>query len=165
MPPSRLLLLLAVLACEPPKTPATLEGSDGGAPGAAQHTDACRDDIPDCAAACALRETSRRDFIDFYDRRCAAVILGKNPDKVEPPPVVAGAASQTSAARHEEFPPDSRASLTATHTQFDPTSVTRMGGAEPPECKAARILRAQKRDRDADVLDALCVAKGGDAGT
>jgi hypothetical protein len=44
--------------------------------------DDCRRDIPDCSAACALRETNQLEFIDWYDRRCAAVVLGKNPDKV-----------------------------------------------------------------------------------
>jgi len=50
-------------------------------------------------------------------------------------------------------------------TAFDPSAVTRTGGSEPPECKAARILRASHREREADMMDALCVAKGGDAGT
>jgi hypothetical protein len=155
-----LLSALALLACEPPKAP-PVENATLSAP---SHPDACRDDIPDCAAACALRETSRRDFIDFYDRRCAAVILGKNPDKVEPlqptPYAVTSAAASGSAA----FPPDVRASLMMPRT-FDPASVTRTGGTEPPECKAARILRASRRDREADMMDALCTAKGGDAGT
>jgi len=47
---------------------------------------------------------------------------------------------------------------------FDPSTMSRTGGSDPPECKAARILRAQHRERDADMLDALCVAKGGDPG-
>ena len=42
----------------------------------------CREDIPDCVAACALRETSRTSYLDWFDRRCAAVMLGKNPDHV-----------------------------------------------------------------------------------
>ena len=46
-----------------------------------ERADDCRRDIPDCSAACALRETNHLEFIDWYDRRCAAVILGKNPDK------------------------------------------------------------------------------------
>jgi hypothetical protein len=46
------------------------------------HGDACKRGIPDCEAACALRETGRTDYVDWYDRRCAAVILGKNPDGV-----------------------------------------------------------------------------------
>ena len=41
----------------------------------------CREDIPDCVAACALRETSRTDFVEWFDRRCAATILGHDPDR------------------------------------------------------------------------------------
>ena len=33
--------------------------------------DACQRDIPDCSAACSLRETNHLEFIDWYDRRCA----------------------------------------------------------------------------------------------
>jgi hypothetical protein len=156
-----LLSALAILACEPPKAPPA-ENATMGAP---SHPDACHDDIPDCAAACALRETSRRDFIDFYDRRCAAVILGKNPDKVEPlQPTPYLAASASASSSGAAFPPDVRASLMMPRA-FDPAAVTRTGGAEPPECKAARILRASRRDREADMMDAMCIAKGGDAGT
>ena len=79
-------------ACEPPSqaaapapvTPVATEPQDDG----------CRRDIPDCSAACALRATHHTEFIDWYDRRCAAVILGKNPDKTAgaaPPDVDAGA--------------------------------------------------------------------------
>ncbi len=165
-------LTLAIVSCEPAKAPIDNAAAGGAQPVA--HVDACRDDIPDCAAACALRETSRRDFLDFYDRRCAAVILGKNPDKVEPavglthvtvnesaPLATAAAASSSGAA----FPPDVRASLMVSRPAFDPAAVTRTGGAEPPECKAARILRASHREREAEMMDAMCVAKGGDAGT
>jgi len=79
----RLLLVQALLsvACEPAKAPAESNATTPSAQ--TTRVDSCRDDIPDCAAACALRETSRRDFVDFYERRCATVILGKNPDKVE----------------------------------------------------------------------------------
>jgi hypothetical protein len=42
----------------------------------------CREDIPDCVAACAIRETSRTEYLDWFDQRCAAVILGRNPDRV-----------------------------------------------------------------------------------
>lgn len=53
----------------------------------------CREENADCAAACALRETSRAQFVDWFDQRCAAAILGKNPDVVvganPPPPVKA----------------------------------------------------------------------------
>jgi len=44
--------------------------------------DACRNDIGDCVAACAMRETQRLEYLDYYDRRCAAAILGKNPDEM-----------------------------------------------------------------------------------
>lgn len=43
--------------------------------------DDCHRDIPDCAAACALRETGHPEHLDWFDRRCAAVVLGRNPDK------------------------------------------------------------------------------------
>ncbi len=151
----------ALVACEPPQTQTITSAPTP----VTAHGEACRDDIPDCVAVCALRETHRTEFIDFYERRCAAVILGKNPDKVEqlqatpyvPPTGDAG----------ESFPPDQRGSLSlqAPATPFDPNAVTRTGGAEPAECKAARMLRAQKRDREADMLSALCIAKGGDAGS
>jgi hypothetical protein len=160
---------LLLLACEPPagKPVAIVDTSGPPARG-----EACRDDIPDCIAACALRETHRMEFVDFYERRCAAVVLGKNPDKVDlmPTPYVsdahasdAGAAATTTP---QEFPPDHRGSLSMQPTQstFDPNTMTRTGGSEPPECKAARMLRAQRRDREADMLSALCVAKGGDGG-
>ena len=42
----------------------------------------CREDIPECVAACALRETSRPRFTDFFDQRCATAILGKPPESV-----------------------------------------------------------------------------------
>ncbi len=134
--------------------------------------EACRDDIPDCLAACALRETHRMEFVDFYERRCAAVIIGKNPDKVDlmPTPYASGVgaptSTSTSASPSGDFPPDTRSpmSLQPPPSNFDPQTVPRTGGNEPPECKAARMLRAQKRDREADMLGALCVAKGGDAG-
>src|SRR5580693_8246446 len=81
------LLLWSQASCEPPppkaesREPAPLEASPPRA-------DDCHRDIPDCSAACALRETNHLEFIDWYDRRCAAVVLGKNPDTVagvEPP--------------------------------------------------------------------------------
>jgi hypothetical protein len=132
----------------------------------AAHDDACRDDIPDCAAACALRETHRDDFIDFYERRCAAVILGKNPDKVEMlQPTPYGSAAPAGSGTASTFPPESRAPLSLQPSPtFDPATVPRTGGSEPAECRAARILRAQNRPHDADMLAALCAAKGGDAG-
>lgn len=151
---------LALIACEPPPTQTITSAPTANA----SHGEACREDVPDCVAVCALRETHRTEFVDFYERRCAAVILGKNPDKVEQlqatPYVAPGDAG-------EFFPPDQRGSLSLQPppTPFDPNAVTRTGGAEPAECKAARMLRAQKRDREADMLSALCIAKGGDAGS
>jgi len=160
--------LLGWAACQPNVQPAVIAAPVDGA---SARADSCRDDIPDCAAACALRETHRTDFIDFYDRRCAAVVLGKNPDKVEmlqPTPYAnAAPAASGSATASSEFPPESRAPLrlqAPPSAPFDPTAVSRTGTAEPAECKAARMLRAQNRAREAEMLDALCVAKGGDAG-
>ena len=52
----------------------------------------CREENADCAAACALRETSRAQYVEWFDQRCAAAILGKNPDVVvgpNPPPMKA----------------------------------------------------------------------------
>jgi hypothetical protein len=75
------LVLFGALACEtahptvaPPANPAPtgsyiLRG------------DACMSDIPDCEAACAMREAGRTNHVEWFDRRCAAVVLGKNPDK------------------------------------------------------------------------------------
>lgn len=162
----KLVVVLAVVVagCEPQPTQRTVVAApvETGVASA----DSCRDDIPDCAAACALRETRRNDYIDFYERRCAAVILGRNPDKVEPlePTPYPTAPASSSAG---EFPPHSRGSFSLQPppvAPFDPSAVTRTGGAEPAECKAARMLRSQHRDREADMLSALCVAKGGDAG-
>ena len=153
------------ISCEPqPTQPAVVAPA---APAVA--SDGCRDDIPDCAAACALRATHHDEFVDFYDRRCAAVILGKNPDKIEPlePTPYPSATAQTAAPASSEFPPGSRGSFSLQPPPaqpFDPSAVTRTGGAEPAECRAARMLRAQHRDHEADMLSALCVAKGGDAG-
>jgi hypothetical protein len=157
---------LAALACEPPagKPVAIVDTSGPPAKG-----ETCRDDIPDCVAACSLRETHRMEFVDFYERRCAAVILGKNPDKIDLMPTPYASASDAGGApatTTSEFPPDTRGSLSLqpTPNNFDPNTMTRTGGTEPAECKAARMLRAQKRDREADMLMALCVAKGGDGG-
>ena len=155
---------ILIVACEPQQTqPAVVAAPTDTQPRA----DACRDDIPDCAAACALRETHRGDYVDFYERRCAAVILGKNPDKIEPlePTPYPSATPSATAAATAEFPPQNRASLSLQPPPpFDPTAVPRTGGTDPPECKAARLLRIQHRDREADMMSALCVAKGGDGG-
>jgi len=157
-------VVIVLAACEPPPTQTITAAPDPSAPRA----EACRDDIPDCVAACALRETRRTEFIDFYERRCAAVILGKNPEKVveqlQPTPY----ATASPSASGEPFPPESRGSfsLQPPPTQpFDPTLVPRTTPDDPAECKAARMLRAQRRDREADMLSALCIAKGGDAGS
>jgi hypothetical protein len=155
---------VALVACEPPTAKPVAIVDTSGPPARGE---SCRDDVPDCVAACALRETRRMEFVDFYERRCAAVVLGKNPDKVDlmPTPYVA-ATDSGAAATPESFPPDSRGSLSLqpTPSTFDPNTMSRTGGSEPAECKAARMLRAQKRDREADMLTALCVAKGGDGG-
>ncbi len=68
------LFACACAAAPPPPAPAAREEP---------RPSGCREDIPDCAAACALRETSRADYLDWFDRRCAAVILGRNPDGVD----------------------------------------------------------------------------------
>lgn len=174
----RRLIGLALLAapalalqCEPPP-PRQVSNVDTNA-SQAPRAEACRDDVPDCLAACALRETHRMEYVDFYERRCAAAVLGKNPDKVElmPTPYASAQAvsmptAPTATTTSTEFPPENRAplSLQPPPTQFDPSTVQRTGGTEPAECKAARMLRAQRRDREADMLGALCAAKGGDAG-
>jgi hypothetical protein len=67
-------------ACEPPSQAAT-PAPPATALASEPQDDGCRRDIPDCSAACSLRATHHTEFIDWYDRRCAAVILGKNPDK------------------------------------------------------------------------------------
>jgi hypothetical protein len=74
-------LVFWVLACEP-QPPVMTPASPQVAVTAEPEEDGCRRDIPDCSAACALRATHHTEFIDWYDRRCAAVILGKNPDRV-----------------------------------------------------------------------------------
>jgi hypothetical protein len=160
-------LPVLALHCEPP--PARQVAIVDSTGPASSRSEACRDDIPDCLAACALRETHRMEYVDFYERRCAAVVLGKNPDKVElmPTPYASGGATSAApTATTSDFPPENRAplSLQPPPSQFDPATVPRTGGTEPAECKAARMLRAQKRDREADMLGALCAAKGGDAG-
>jgi hypothetical protein len=66
--------------CQPSQAPAVSQPVERSAP-RVERADDCRRDIPDCSAACALRETNHLEFIDWYDRRCAAVVLGKNPDK------------------------------------------------------------------------------------
>ncbi len=85
----RAVAFVLFVACDAPAAPVAV------APAMTAQTsprgDACLHDIPDCEAACALREVHRLDHIDWFDRRCAAVVLGKNPDKavgyVAPEPV------------------------------------------------------------------------------
>jgi len=65
------LFACACAAVPPPPAPAArVEARPSG----------CREDIPDCVAACALRETSRTDYVEWFDRRCAAAILGRDAD-------------------------------------------------------------------------------------
>lgn len=96
------------------------------------------------------------------------MVLGKNPDHVELlQPTPYGSAAPSASSATGEFPPTSRGSFSLQPpptVPFDPTNVTRTGAGEPAECKAARILRAQNRGHDADMMAALCAAKGGDAG-
>ena len=68
------------MACEAPPTHVAAPVAASAEP-ATSRGDTCQHDIPDCEAACALREVHRLDHIDWFDRRCAAVVLGKNPDK------------------------------------------------------------------------------------
>ena len=81
-------VLVFLVACLP-QAPAQVQTS------AAQpaRPSGCREENADCAAACALRETSRAQFVEWFDQRCAAAILGKNPDVAvganPPPPVKA----------------------------------------------------------------------------
>lgn len=68
--------LLTLAACAPVTRPAPIVTTNQ------PRRSGCREDIPDCVAACALRETARTDFVEWFDQRCAAVILGRNPDHV-----------------------------------------------------------------------------------
>jgi hypothetical protein len=75
----RAVALVIVVACDAPAAPVAVAPVVTAQ--AAPRGDTCQHDIPDCEAACALREVHRLDHIDWFDRRCAAVVLGKNPDK------------------------------------------------------------------------------------
>ena len=75
----RAVVLVLVVACDTP--PARVVAAPVASAQPAARGDTCQNDIPDCEAACALREVRRLDHIDWFDRRCAAVVLGKNPDK------------------------------------------------------------------------------------
>jgi hypothetical protein len=76
----RLVVFVLVVACDAPVEHVAATPVASSQPTAARG-DSCQHDIPDCEAACALREVHRLDHIDWFDRRCAAVVLGKNPDK------------------------------------------------------------------------------------
>lgn len=160
------LLVIVLCACEPVAPASSPVSAPSIATQAPERADACRRDIPDCEAACALRETSRTDYIDWFDRRCAAVILGKNPDKVmgQLPPetqqaVAAAAQPDTTATSSSTIAP-MPSSRQLPPTPFDPFA-GRNTNPEPAECTAARTMRAHGKSREADVLAALCSAKGG----
>jgi hypothetical protein len=136
--------ILVVVACQSPPASNQVVTAPNQTPAS---SDGCGNGIPDCIAVCAFRETHRTEFLEFYERRCAAVVLGKNPDKV----VMATDAGRT---------PQIWVPLGATSS----SSSSPVVDAEPAECKAARTLRDRKRDAQAEVLAALCAAKGGDAG-
>ena len=74
----RAFVVVLLVACETPAPPVAIAPAASAQP---ERGDSCHHDIPDCEAACALREVHRLDHIDWFDRRCAAVVLGKNPDK------------------------------------------------------------------------------------
>jgi hypothetical protein len=79
----RVVVLAFVFACDAPTAhvAAAVPVASATPTTTMTHADTCQHDIPDCEAACALREVHRLDHIDWFDRRCAAVVLGKNPDK------------------------------------------------------------------------------------
>ncbi|CAN5274815.1 hypothetical protein BH09MYX1_BH09MYX1_02570 [soil metagenome] len=162
----RFLFLLLLCACERP-SPLALAPAPVAAPVAT--ADSCRREIPDCAAACGLRETGRLEHIDWFDRRCAAVILGKNPDKaIGTTDVVATNVTPQATSTSTATAPPTGTAITSTRPEvkppFDPFAAQRHDVADPPECVAARRLVAKGLTRDAQALAALCEAKGGDAG-
>ncbi len=152
---SSILLVLLIAACQPPGSGDEPEPTTAAAPirTMSARTPGCHEDIPDCAAACALRETGRTEHLDWFDRRCAAVKVGENPDRAvpEPTPPVA-TASVDNTARHD-----------LQTTPYDPFTAKRDGEPDPAECRAAQVLRARGQQREADVLAAMCFAKGGGA--
>lgn len=156
-------LVLGVLVACTPEGSAAPTVAPTTAPSATHATDGCHADIPDCAAACALRETGRTDHLDWFDRRCAAVVLGKNPDKAVGPPAGLATAAPTAIA-----PAPSGTGVGTTtpvlDRGFDPFTAGRASSADPTECIAARKLVARGYIREAQSLAALCEAKGGDAG-
>lgn len=75
-------MLVLLLACEPVAV-APVQPTPVSSETQPERGDACQRDIPDCEAACALREVHRTAHLDWFDRRCAAVVLGKNPDRID----------------------------------------------------------------------------------
>lgn len=163
-------LLCWTVACVPAAAPpAAAPAPVAASVEAPARADSCQRDIPDCEAACALRETGRTEHLEWFDRRCAAVVLGRNPDKAvgytapAPPPeaapvVVAPPPRPTAPTPSMDPDPFKRPAPT-----FDPFA-DRNGAthpAEPAECSAARTMRARGQSREADMLGALCTAKGG----
>jgi hypothetical protein len=161
-------IIVGLCSCEP-ATPAATPAPTPVvvAPQAPERADACRRDIPDCEASCALRETNRTDYIDWFDRRCAAVILGKNPDKAvgQLPPDTRDALTAVAQTNDGPGVSDAGAPTMPTTRQLPPAPLDPFAGrnnnAEPAECTAARTMRAHGKIREADVLAALCSAKGG----
>ena len=79
---------LALLGCDPMPLPAAVAPVTAVMAAPAPE-ETCQRSSPDCAAACALRAIGQLEYVDWFDRRCAAVSLGKNADKAlgtEPPP-------------------------------------------------------------------------------
>jgi hypothetical protein len=149
------LVAFGLASCEPPRaasSPATEPALSSPVADSAR-ADACQREIPDCAAACALRETGRTDHLEWFDRRCAAVVLGKNPDKAVGyvAPAVTFEPQAAAPARRPAWPPAA---------ESDPFE-SRAGLGEPSECRSARAMRAAGRSREADALAAQCSAKGG----
>lgn len=128
-------VLSASLACDPPR-------ARGPSP--------CRTDIADCAAACALREKGLPAQAEELDRRCAAAVLGVDLGDA-PTPMSGEADASTSVA---SAPVDAGAWRPFTIARKDPPG-------EPPECGASRILREKRLTSEAEVMAALCAAKGG----
>ncbi len=161
----RALFALVIVACEP-VAPAAAPPTATTVATQPERSDACRKDIPDCEAACALRETNRTDYIDWYDRRCAAVILGKNPDKLMGQLPLETQQAVQAAAQLDTTPASSGtvaplpSSRQLPPTPFDPFA-GRNERSDPAECIAARSMRSHGKTREADVLAALCSAKGG----
>lgn len=93
-----LALLVAACACEPapPISPIVSMASVAPVPTTG---DACQVDIPDCEAACAMRESHRTQHLEWFDRRCAAVVLGKSPDKAVATDADGGVAPAATAKR------------------------------------------------------------------